>query len=71
MTKKAKLRCFFYRINDVEKPHILIAGCRAGQHSIVTASRFKNVNFLAVDLSLFNLVYAKRKTEELGLQNID
>ena len=70
-TKKLKLRLFDKTINDVEAPNILIAGCGTGQHSIGTASKIKNAKVLAVDLSLSSLAYAKRKTEELGFQNID
>jgi tetratricopeptide (TPR) repeat protein/2-polyprenyl-3-methyl-5-hydroxy-6-metoxy-1,4-benzoquinol methylase len=50
---------------------ILIAGCGTGQHSIDTAQRFAPAKVLAVDLSLSSLSYAKRKTQELGLANID
>jgi SAM-dependent methyltransferase len=50
---------------------ILIAGCGTGQHSIATAQRYRNAKVLAVDLSLTSLCYAKRKTCELGLKNID
>jgi tetratricopeptide (TPR) repeat protein/2-polyprenyl-3-methyl-5-hydroxy-6-metoxy-1,4-benzoquinol methylase len=50
---------------------ILVAGCGTGQHSIETARRFKGARVLAVDLSLASLCYAKRKTSELGLNNIE
>ena len=70
-TKKLKLRLFDNAINDVEAPNILIAGCGTGQQAIAPASKFKNTKVLAIDLSLSSLAYAKRKTEELGLQNID
>jgi tetratricopeptide (TPR) repeat protein/SAM-dependent methyltransferase len=50
---------------------ILIAGCGTGQHSIATAQRYGNAKVLAVDLSLTSLCYARRKTEELGLGNIE
>ncbi|WP_090959013.1 tetratricopeptide repeat protein [Nitrosospira sp. Nsp18] len=50
---------------------ILIAGCGTGQHSIATAQRYGNASVLAVDLSLTSLCYARRKTEELGLGNIE
>jgi tetratricopeptide (TPR) repeat protein len=50
---------------------ILIAGCGTGQHSIETARRFAPAKVLAVDLSLASLSYAKRKTQALGLTNID
>jgi SAM-dependent methyltransferase/tetratricopeptide (TPR) repeat protein len=50
---------------------ILIAGCGTGQHSIETARRFPRARVLAVDLSLSSLCYAKRKTLELGLKNLE
>jgi 2-polyprenyl-3-methyl-5-hydroxy-6-metoxy-1,4-benzoquinol methylase/TolA-binding protein len=65
------LRLSHPKINGVDAPNILIAGCGTGQHSIGTASRFKNSKVLAIDLSLSSLAYAKRKTEELGIQNIE
>jgi 2-polyprenyl-3-methyl-5-hydroxy-6-metoxy-1,4-benzoquinol methylase len=50
---------------------ILIAGCGTGQHSIETARQFSDAQVLAVDLSLTSLCYAKRKTREIGLNNIE
>jgi SAM-dependent methyltransferase len=50
---------------------VLIAGCGAGQHPIETARRFPSARVLAIDLSLSSLSYAKRKTQALGLANID
>ena len=69
VTKDLKLLNF--GINEVSTPQILIAGCGTGQHSITTASRFSGCNVLAIDLSLSSLAYAKRKTEELGISNIE
>ena len=66
-----KLKLFDDKIKEVEAPKILIAGCGTGQHSIGTATRLKDSKVLAIDLSLSSLSYAKRKTEELGIQNID
>jgi len=71
LVNEINLRTFDNRINEVETPAILIAGCGTGQHSITTATRFLNSKVLAVDLSLSSLAYAKRKTEKLGLQNIE
>ena len=68
---EVKLKLFDDKIEDVESPSILVAGCGTGQHSIGTAARFKNSKVLAIDLSLSSLAYAKRKTEELGIQNIE
>jgi SAM-dependent methyltransferase len=50
---------------------ILVAGCGTGQHSIETARRFVGAQVLAVDLSVTSLCYAKRKTRELGLNNVE
>jgi len=58
-------------IKNVIAPAILIAGCGTGQHSIGTASRFSDCQVTAVDLSLASLAYAKRKTTELGITNIE
>ena len=71
LVKKLNLMIFDNAATDRPAPNILIAGCGTGEHSIETASRFKDCKVLAVDLSLSSLAYAKRKTEELGLQNID
>jgi 2-polyprenyl-3-methyl-5-hydroxy-6-metoxy-1,4-benzoquinol methylase len=50
---------------------ILIAGCGTGSHPIDSARRFSNVRVLALDLSRASLAYARRKTRELGLRNIE
>ena len=57
-------------IKKVIDPAILIAGCGTGQHSIGIASYFSNCEVTAVDLSLASLAYAKRKTTELGINNL-
>ena len=71
ITDEIKLKPHDNKITDVEKPEILIAGCGTGQHSIGTATRFKGSKVLAIDLSLSSLAYAKRKTEELAIKNIE
>ncbi len=68
---ETKLKLHNNKINEVEKPEILIAGCGTGQHSIGTSAIFKDSNILAIDLSLSSLVYAKRKTNELNIENIE
>jgi 2-polyprenyl-3-methyl-5-hydroxy-6-metoxy-1,4-benzoquinol methylase len=50
---------------------VLIAGCGTGQHSLETARVFRGATVLAVDLSLTSLCYARRKTRELGVANIE
>jgi tetratricopeptide (TPR) repeat protein/SAM-dependent methyltransferase len=71
LIKELNLSIFDNATKDRPAPNILIAGCGTGLHSIGTASRFKDCNVLAIDLSLSSLAYAKRKTKELGLKNID
>ena len=53
------------------KPRILVAGCGTGQNAIATAQRYPAASVLAVDLSLASLAYAKRKTLELGITQIE
>ena len=71
IAKEYGLKIFNSDILKVKEPKILIAGCGTGQHSIETASKFKGSKILAIDLSLSSLSYAKRKTLELNLDNID
>jgi SAM-dependent methyltransferase/tetratricopeptide (TPR) repeat protein len=50
---------------------ILIAGCGTGLHAVQVAQVYPNARLLGVDVSLNSLVYARRKTRELGLRNIE
>ncbi|WP_440614672.1 tetratricopeptide repeat protein [Candidatus Pelagibacter sp. HIMB1748] len=58
-------------IKKVSSPVILIAGCGTGQTSIGTASSFSDCKVTAADLSLASIAYAKRKTNELGITNLE
>jgi tetratricopeptide (TPR) repeat protein/SAM-dependent methyltransferase len=61
----------FRNLNKTGEIDILVAGCGTGQHSIQTAQSFPRSRILAIDLSLASLGYAKRKTQELGIKNIE
>jgi tetratricopeptide (TPR) repeat protein/SAM-dependent methyltransferase len=61
----------FAPMQDDSAPVGLVAGCGTGSHSIFTAQRFRGVRILAIDLSLSSICYAKRKTQELGVSNIE
>jgi SAM-dependent methyltransferase len=50
---------------------ILIAGCGSGQHVFQVVRYYPRGRVLAVDISLPSLAYARRKTREAGLGNID
>lgn len=71
IAKDIELRLDNKAIDDFSEPRILIAGCGTGQHPICSARRYKGSSILAIDLSLNSLSYAKRKTEELGITNIE
>ena len=71
VVEELQLKLHYKKFNEAKNPNILIAGCGTGQHSITTAARFKSSKVLAIDLSLSSLAYAKRKTEELGISNIE
>ncbi len=59
------------KINFSKNIEILIAGCGTGQHAITTASKYKNAEIFALDLSFNSLAYAKRKAVELNCKNIN
>lgn len=50
---------------------ILIAGCGTGEHAVEVGRRFPKSNVLAVDISRTSLGYARRKTRELGIGNVE
>jgi len=50
---------------------ILIAGCGTGEHAFDIAQKWPQARILAIDLSRASLAYARRKTREEGLRNIE
>ena len=58
------------KIKDNTSLEILIAGCGTGRQSIEVATMYANCHVTAVDLSLTSLAYAKRKSDELNVNNI-
>lgn len=61
----------FRKIGKGPDLDILIAGCGTGHHSLLFARAFPRARILAVDLSMASLCYAKDKTRELGVRNIE
>lgn len=61
----------FTPLPDDSAPEALVAGCGTGSQSIIFAQRFRDVHVLAIDLSLSSVSYAKRKTREMGITNIE
>ena len=53
------------------KLNILVAGCGTGRHAINAACYFKNVNLLALDICKNSLAYAKFKSDEFNIRNIE
>ena len=51
------------------KPKVLIAGCGTG-NQVINASRYKNAEITAIDLSSSSLSYAIRKTKEYKMDNV-
>ena len=51
------------------KPKILIAGCGTG-NQIINASRYKNAEITAIDISKNSLAYAARKYQKYNMHNI-
>lgn len=52
-------------------PSILIAGCGTGEHPFDIAQKSPEASILAIDLSRVSLAYARRKTREEGLHNLE
>ncbi|WP_413400579.1 tetratricopeptide repeat protein [Prochlorococcus sp. MIT 0718] len=52
------------------RPKVLIAGCGTG-NQVINASRYKNAQITAIDLSSSSLAYAIRKAKEYGMDNVD
>jgi|HubBroStandDraft_4_1064222.scaffolds.fasta_scaffold21757_2 2-polyprenyl-3-methyl-5-hydroxy-6-metoxy-1,4-benzoquinol methylase len=50
---------------------ILIAGCGTGKHAFDVAEDSPGAHILAIDMSLPSLAYARRKTREAKLRNIE
>ena len=71
LTNQLKLNIPNPLIKQTTQPQILVAGCGTGQHSIEAAYKYRDCEVLAIDLSASSLAYAKRKTEELGIENIE
>jgi tetratricopeptide (TPR) repeat protein/2-polyprenyl-3-methyl-5-hydroxy-6-metoxy-1,4-benzoquinol methylase len=61
----------FTPMHDDREPEVLIAGCGTGSQPILVTQRYRGVRVLAVDLSLNSIGYAMRKTQELGITNIE
>jgi ubiquinone/menaquinone biosynthesis C-methylase UbiE len=61
----------FRKIGKGTDLDILIAGCGTGHHSLLFAQAFPTARILAVDLSMSSLCYAKDKTREMGVSNIE
>ncbi len=61
----------FTPLRDDSQPEVLIPGCGTGSQPILAIRRFRDIRVLAVDLSLNSISYAKRKTQELGIRDIE
>ena len=61
----------FRKIGKGANLDVLIAGCGTGYHSIMFAQVFPGARILAIDLSMASLCYAKRKTREIGIRNVE
>jgi len=51
------------------RPQILIAGCGTG-NQVINASRYKNTQITAIDISKNSLAYAARKLQDYKMQNV-
>ena len=56
---------------DPFRGEILIAGCGTGLHASQVAHRYPSARILAIDISLPSLAFARRKSREAGLCNVE
>ncbi len=68
---KLKLNFEIEKLKNCNEIQVLVAGCGTGQHAITTATKYENSFITAIDLSSKSLSYAKRKSDELGIKNIE
>ncbi len=59
------------KLKELKNINVLVAGCGTGQHALTTARKYENSFITALDLSLSSLSYAKRKADELQINNIE
>lgn len=59
-------------VNDAtfQAPDVLIAGCGTGQQVVTAASRYRNAKIVAIDISRASLAHAKRRSQLLGIDNV-
>ena len=53
------------------KFQILIAGCGTGKHTLSTATKFTSAQVLGIDFSILSFTYASRKSNDLGVTNVN
>ena len=75
-TFEAQMRALFPAIelpkrDEGAATEVLVAGCGTGQESMDLAQNLSQARVLAIDLSAASLAYAKRKTIEAGIGNIE
>ncbi len=61
----------FTPMPDDSAPEVLVAGCGTGAQAVLVAQQFRDVRVLAIDLSVSSISYARRKTQELGIANVE
>ncbi|MDH3472322.1 MAG: methyltransferase domain-containing protein [Rhodospirillales bacterium] len=59
-----------YHLQHIAKSRILVAGCGTGKHALDVATRYRNAEVLAIDLSASSLAFAQRKLREAKVTNV-
>ena len=61
----------FSEFTSQREPRILVAGCGTGRNAFETAARFAGATTLAIDLSMASLAFARRKADELDIEDVE
>ena len=58
------------RLDALEAPNVLVAGCGTGRHLFIVRNRFADARILGIDLSLSSLAFAWRKCRGSGIDDV-
>jgi tetratricopeptide (TPR) repeat protein/2-polyprenyl-3-methyl-5-hydroxy-6-metoxy-1,4-benzoquinol methylase len=69
--RASNLKVDLERLNESEDTTTLIAGCGTGRQIFNNLASYNSSKILALDLSISSLAYAKRKTDEISIKNVE
>ena len=71
IVEELQLKLHYEKINEIKNPNILMRVVEQVIIQLLLQQGLRSSKVLAIDLSLSSLAYAKRKTNELAIENIE